>query len=329
MELNNYIISIFETFVAAANMFGVDLQSNPSPRILLLENEYEFRAFKRRNRNGFKWMWGLTGRNPDIIFDAPDGTCYDSIIMGHTSAFSVSYFQATASVFVRQLKLLYASNLLMRSLYSPSPSSSGPSQMIPHHSRSYSLTFPARTRHRVIIYSKGPLMADVPVWPDACAMIPDLRAMYQPEEIDFFCAGALSLMAIELQMQLFASASVHVVPHGGLSYLLMFANEGSGALLLTNDFAKELNVIGQLPWLDLSVITRRQYTLLPQLLYSKMIAVSHSLRLPQPQLSAAGAAFMEARANGEGLAVWEDDCLQSAELTMLIEGRLTAYRICN
>ena len=102
------------------------------------------------------------------------------------------------------------------------------------------------------------------------------------------------MMAIELQIQLVASASVHVVPHGGLSYVLMFASEGSGVLLLTNDFAKELNVIGQLPWLDLSVVSRRQRSLLPQLLYAKMIAVSHSLQLQQPQLSAAGAAFMEA-----------------------------------
>ncbi len=315
--------------VAAANMFQIDLHSSPSSRILLLENENEIRRFGRRKKNGFKWLWGLTGRNPDFIFDIADGTCYDSIIMGHTSAFSVSYFQATASVFVNQLKLLYASNLLMRSLYAPSLPSSSVRQTIPDGSRSYSLAFPTRTRHRVIFYSKGPFMENEPVWSDACSMIPGLRMMYQPDDVEFFCVGAFNYMAIEIQIQLAASASVHVMPHGGLSYLTMFASEGSGVLLLTNSFVKELQVIAQLPLLQVSVVSERQRTLLPELLHAKMISVSHSMQLPAPLLSSVGDAYLESRANLGGIEGWEDDCSQSGDMTIPVDGRRTVYRLCS
>jgi hypothetical protein len=59
--------------VAAANMFHVDLQTNPPPQILLLENQDETRKFVRRKKNGFKWLWGLTGRNPATSIELPDG----------------------------------------------------------------------------------------------------------------------------------------------------------------------------------------------------------------------------------------------------------------
>ncbi len=312
--------------VAAANMFGIDLQSDPPPRILLLENQEEFHRYSRKKSNGFKWLWGLTGRNPELNFDLPDGTCYNNIIMGHTSAFSVTYFQATASVFVRQLRLLYASNLLLRSLYAPLSPSKSSKQEIPDGSHSYALSVPARHRHRVIIYSKTPIMHNEPVWSDACAMIPEFTAFYQIGEVEFLCVGSLSFMAVELQIQLAASASVHIMPHGGLSYLALFASEGSGVLLLTNDgFAKELHVVGQLPWLDMSTISRRQRGMLPQLLHSKLLTASHSMQLPEPLLSAAGVAFMQARASDEVAAGWEADCWPK---TMPVDGKSFVYGIC-
>ena len=77
-------------------------------------------------------------------------------------------------------------------------------------------------------------------------MIPELRALYRIDEVEFLCVGSLSMTAVELQIQLAASASVHVMPHGGLSYLAMFASEGAGVLLLTNDgYAKEWQVLGR------------------------------------------------------------------------------------
>ena len=312
--------------VAAANMFEIDLQSDPPPRILLLENQEEFLRYKRRRTNGFKWLWGLTGRNPDMSFDLPDGICFDSIIMGHTSAFSVSYFQASASVYARQLRLLYSSNLLLRSLYAPPLPSKNFKQEIPYGSHSYALSFPARHRHRVIVYSKTPFMHNEPVWSDACAMVPELSALYRNDEIEFLCVGSLSHMAIELQLQLAASATVHVMPNGGLSYLAMFASDGAGVLLLTNDgFAKELQVLGQLPWLDMTIISKKQRMLLPQLLHSKILTASHSMQLPEPSLSAAGAAFMRARLSEEVAAGWEEDCLPK---TMPVDGKVFVYGIC-
>jgi hypothetical protein len=311
--------------LAAANMFGIDLQSDPPPRILLLENEFEFRRYTRRKSNGYKWLWGLTGRNPDLNFDLPDGTCYSNIIMGHTSAFSVSYFQATASVFARQLRLLYSSNLLLRSLYAPPSTIS--KQEIPDGAHSYALSVPARHRHRVIVYSKTPFMHNEPVWSDACAMIPELRALYRMDQVEFLCVGSLSVMAVEFQIQLAASASVHVMPHGGLSYLAMFASEGAGVLLLTNDgFAKELQVVAQLPWLDVSLISHKQRLMLPQFLHSKLLTASDSLQLPEPLLSAAGAAFMQARAREEVAAGWEETCLPKA---MPVDGKSFVYGICH
>ena len=169
-------------------------------------------------------------------------------------------------------------------------------------------------------------MHNEPVWSDACAMIPEIRALYRSDEVEFLCIGSLSFMAIELQMQLAVSASVHVMPHGGLSYLAMFASEGAGVLLLTNDgFVKELQVIGQLPWLDVSVISHEQRLFLPQLLHAKLLTASHSMQLPEPLLSAAGAAYMQARASDEVAAVWEQECVPK---TMPVDGKSFVYGIC-
>jgi hypothetical protein len=171
-------------------------------------------------------------------------------------------------------------------------------------------------------------MENGPVWSDVCAAIPDLLTFYQQNEVEFLCVGSLSLMDIELQIQLAASATVHVMPHGGLSYLAMFAQEGAGVLLLTNNYAKELQVVAQLPWLDVTVVAEQQRALLSQLLHAKIIAVSHSMQLKEPLLSGAGIRHMEERASDSGATAWGSGCSDRDDVTMEIDGRTTLYRLC-
>ena len=76
---------------------------------------------------------------------------------------------------------------------------------------------------------------------------------------------------------------------------------------------------------EVSVISHRQRSMLPQLLHSKLLAASHSMQLPEPVLSAAGAAFMQARESDEVAEGWEEDCLPK---TMQIDGKTVVYGIC-
>jgi hypothetical protein len=86
-----------------------------------------------------------------------------------------------------------------------------------------------------------------------------------------------------------------------------------------------LQVLGQLPWLDVSIISHKQRLMLPQLLHSKLLTASHSMQLPEPLLSAAGAAFMQARESDEVAEGWEGDCLPK---TMPVDGKSFVYGIC-
>jgi hypothetical protein len=49
------------------------------------------------------------------------------------------------------------------------------------------------------------------------------------------------------------------------------------------------------------------------------------MQLPEPSLSAAGAAFMRARLSEEVAAGWEEDCLPK---TMPVDGKVFVYGIC-
>lgn len=65
-------------------------------------------------------------------------------------------------------------------------------------------------------------------------------------------------------MQLIAAATIHIVPHGGLSYALVFSRSGSAAVVLVdfNRQAREMHIIGHLPWVNVAYLHRSEEHLL-------------------------------------------------------------------
>jgi hypothetical protein len=60
-------------------------------------------------------------------------------------------------------------------------------------------------------------------------MMESIRAAIPDVQLQCFDMGSLSM---QQQVQVVEQASVHVSPHGGLSYLSLFAHEGASLVLL-------------------------------------------------------------------------------------------------
>ena len=90
-------------------------------------------------------------------------------------------------------------------------------------------------------------------------------------------------------MQLIASATIHIVPHGGLSYALVFSRSGSAAIVLVdfNRLAREMHIIGHLPWVNVAYLHRREEHLL--VLYALRAAKMAEAALGFPSLRASQA----------------------------------------
>ncbi len=85
-----------------------------------------------------------------------------------------------------------------------------------------------------------------------------------------------------LQMQLIAAATVHILPHGGLSYALAFSRSGSAAVVLVdlNRVAREMHIISHLPWVNVAYLHRKDERLL--LLYVLRAAKMAEVALGMP-----------------------------------------------
>jgi hypothetical protein len=68
----------------------------------------------------------------------------------------------------------------------------------------------------------------------------------------------------DVQMQLIAAATVHLIPHGGLSYALTFSRSGSAAVVLVDldRPAREMHIISHLPWVNVAYLHRSDEHLL-------------------------------------------------------------------
>jgi hypothetical protein len=78
------------------------------------------------------------------------------------------------------------------------------------------------------------------------------------------CVDLSLLRSPSVQMQLIASATIHILPHGGLSYALVFSRSGSAAVVLVdlNRHAREMHIIGHLPWVNVAYLHRSDEHLL-------------------------------------------------------------------
>jgi hypothetical protein len=112
--------------------------------------------------------------------------------------------------------------------------------------------------HRVNFYAKTHGL-NGPSWPDICDLIPKLQSLWA---IDARCIQPAN-MNLEEQFLEVKNATVHVTPHGAVSYLLLFARAGASSVILVDNNCgelqlhpdnckpKDLQIMPFCPWLNL------------------------------------------------------------------------------
>jgi hypothetical protein len=97
-----------------------------------------------------------------------------------------------------------------------------------------------------------------PSWPDICDWIPKLQAVWS---VDAVCIQPADLN-FEEQFEHVKRATVHVTSHGAVSYLLLFARQGSSSVILVDNNCaalhlhpdhcrpKDIQIMPFMPWLN-------------------------------------------------------------------------------
>ena len=176
---------------------------------------------------------GVVG-NPSIHIGAYGirPICFRKIVVGHQLAWGQAFEFSRGGPSLRSFRDSFLSNLNM--------------------------TFgPAPTAHRVNFYVKTHGF-NGPSWPDICDWIPKLQAVWsvhavciQPADLNF-----------EEQFEHVKRATVHVTSHGAVSYLLLFARQGSSSVILVDNNCaaldlhpdhcrpKDIQIMPFMPWLN-------------------------------------------------------------------------------
>jgi hypothetical protein len=179
----------------------------------------------------------------------PAGTCFKRVIVGHSTAFSVSYFLPLRGSILRRFRDQYAASFGISYAY-PKAGSDHPNDGQTKHQR-----------HVINLYSKTAGLTGV-AWQHLCEYAGVLAHALPGATVH--CVDLSRVRSPSDQMQLIAAATIHIVPHGGLSYALVFSRSGSAAVVLVdfNRQAREMHIIGHLPWVNVAYLHRSEEHLL-------------------------------------------------------------------
>jgi hypothetical protein len=135
------------------------------------------------------------------------------------------------------------------------------------------------------------------VWPDVCSLQHEIRLLVPGSRVE--CVDFQG-MDLGLQMQMASEATLHITPHGGLAYSLLFSRPGSASIVLVDNSdtrkAKDVYILPNLPWLHVMYLHRGEEHLMH--IYIKQAIVQASIRLgiPLPAFDLdAGEAFLRRR----------------------------------
>lgn len=264
----------------AMEMFGSVTHRN---RLLLMPGSscLPYSTFQHSNAWSYRcklayriWVKALShgeAAEQSTYSQSQSSVCFNKVIVGHSSALSFSYLNPSRGPSVRRFRDFFAANLNLSALYARGPRASV-------------------HRHRINLYHKSvQLNSEVFVhrqqsftWPDVCMLLPALaRAL--GSEVEVQCV-VLESMDLSLQMQTVAAASIHIVPHGGLSYALIFARDGASAVVLTHGKGKDMAFIPYLTWLKVLYVSRHSARSLFALIADAIVDASVALNLPLPDI---------------------------------------------
>jgi hypothetical protein len=219
----------------------------------------------------------LFPRASAFLEEYPPRTCFRRMLVGATSVTSLfggwSFFR---SAHVVRFRHYYLQALGLKHLVALRPRSSV-----------------------VVNFYPRLVMGTHETWSDVCALSSVLSWTF-PDAV-FRCV-VLHGISLQAQAQLISEAVVHVWPHGerivlhaaatlpdgnlpgGSSYGLLFAAEGSSAIVLVDNGepARELNVLTFLPFVNVYFAHRREQALLPHMLFRAMGAAASRMSFAMP-----------------------------------------------
>ena len=121
------------------------------------------------------------------------------------------------------------------------------------------------------------------MWPDVCSLQHEISLLVPGSRVE--CVDFQG-MDLSLQMQTAAEATLHITPHGGVAYSLLFSRPGCAAVVLVDeDFrrkAKDIYILPNLPWLYVMYLHRADEHLIHVYIMQAVVQASLSLGLPLP-----------------------------------------------
>ena len=88
-------------------------------------------------------------------------------------------------------------------------------------------------QHFILMVRKRAGSGASEVWPHLCAHTPALQAVFPTVKIA--CIDGIQAQSLSSQVQMFASASLVVLPHGGMLHLCNFARNGASVIALVDN----------------------------------------------------------------------------------------------
>lgn len=209
---------------------------------------------------------GILSKAPMSLEDYSSGTCFRNLIVGQQSAWGLGSGFSKAGPSLRNFRSHFFQNLNLQFGQAPAA-------------------------HRINLYVKQGGW-NGPVWPDVCELESRIARVFL-EHVEIQCVD-LAAVTLQKQFALVSRASVHVTPHGALSYLLMFARPGSSSVILVDDNCealdlnanmcrgKEMHFMPYLPWVSTFYYKREESDSVIDIIVHAMLESSFQMHLPMP-----------------------------------------------
>jgi hypothetical protein len=246
----------------------------------------------------------------------PDGTCFRTAFIGHASAMSQAYYSPLRGASLSLFRHSFVLNFMHGTWRLPSLQGQGVGGEVRHEvdsvfdvaagmqSRNASA---AVTQHVIYLYNKtkddiapgfrrahpcvvfamitaaaSPFFPRSYVWPDVCSLQHEIHVLVPGSRVECVDFQGTDL---GLQMQMASEATLHVTPHGGVAYSLLFSRSGSSAIVLVDSFrkAKDLYILTNLPWLYVMYLHRDEEHLMHVHIMQAVLQASLRLGISVPE----------------------------------------------
>jgi hypothetical protein len=210
---------------------------------------------------------GILSKSPRSLENYNSGTCFRKLIVGQQSAWGLGSGFSKAGPSLRNFRTSFFHNLNLHFGQAPK-------------------------EHLIHLYMKVGGW-NGPVWPDVCELGPRLSRRFS-EHVEIKCVD-LAAETLQQQFALVSRATVHITPHGALSYLLMFARSGSSSVLLVDDNCetmnlnpnmcrgKEMHFMPYLPWVSTFYYKRERGDYVIDLIIHAMVEAGFRMDIPMPE----------------------------------------------